>query len=144
MTSIDHDDDTGIDPAFAPWRTAHRTASVVLGVMALIHVSVTFILYDQLTPEAVWFFGTGFGLLFLAVMNFAHVGFGPCYMPTAPVVRISNWIFVLFSFLALAAVPEPQAGLIVIALVVQAIAGQRTLKRAATSHRSGATRMTQL
>ena len=127
-TQEEHHSDSDIDPAFRVWRASHRAASVVLGIIAIAHTVMTAVLYSEWTPNAVWFLGTGMGLLLLAVMNFAHVGLGPCTMPTAPVVRVANWAFFLFSIGALVAVPEPQAGVIVIALLVQAIASQKTLR----------------
>ena len=117
-----------IDPAFARWRRAHRAASFVLGALALAHAVLTVTLYDAWSPDAVWFLGTGLGLLLLAVMNLAHVGLAPCTMPTAPAVRRANWVFVLFGLGALAAVPEPQAAVIVAALLAQAVSSHRTLR----------------
>lgn len=123
-----HVDAPLIDPTFAPWRRAHRAASVVLGVLAIIHGSLTALLYGSWSADAVWFLGTGLGLLLLAAMNLAHVGLGPCTMPTAPVVRVANWVFVVFGFGAVMAVPEPQAVVIVAALVLQAVSSHRTLR----------------
>ena len=125
IASADH---SGIDPVFAPWRTAHRSASFVLVLLAIAHCLLAVTIYDAWSPDAVWFVGTGLGLLLLAGMNLAHVGLGPCTMPTAPAVRASNWVFVLFGFGALVAVPEPQAAVIVAALVAQAVASHRTLR----------------
>ena len=78
-------------------------------------------------PEAVWFLGTGLGLLLLALMNLAHVGLGPCPQPTAVAVRYVNWFFVAFGVAAVVAVPEPQAYVVLAALLGQALAGTRTL-----------------
>jgi hypothetical protein len=52
-------------------------------------------------------------------------------LPTAPAVRLSNWVYLLFGVGALAAVPEPQAVVIVVALITQAVASQRTLRNTA-------------
>jgi hypothetical protein len=105
----------------------HRSASVVVCLMALIHAAFTAYAFGRWSPGAVWFLGTGLGLLLLGVMNIAHVGCEPCRMPTAPPVRWANWIAVLFGFGAVAAVPEPQALVIACALSLQAVAGQWTL-----------------
>jgi hypothetical protein len=115
------------DPRFHAWRRVHRGASFVLGALAIVHVAVTPLRGDGWTADAVWFMGTGLGLLFLAGMNVAHVGLGPCRMPTAPAVRIANWVFAAFGVAATFAVPEPQAVVILLALVLQAIASHRTL-----------------
>ena len=117
--------------AFHTWRVIHRSATVILATLALLHSILTFVFYDQWGPDAVWFLGTGLGLLFLAVSNWAHVGLEPCRQPTAPVVRWGNFVFVLLAVGAVVAVPEPQAYLILAALVVQALAGTRTLSPSA-------------
>ena len=127
MGDVNYADEPGVDPGFVPWRIAHRSASFALAALAIVHVALTVTLYDSWSPDAVWFVGTGLGLLLLAGMNLAHVGLGPCTMPTAPAVRVANWLFVLFGFGAFLAVPEPQAGVIVAALVIQAISSHRTL-----------------
>jgi hypothetical protein len=112
---------------FRTWRIVHRAATSVLALFAILHSALTFVLYDQWAPDAVWFLGTGLGLLFLAVSNWAHVGLEPCRQPTAPVVRWANFVFVMLGIAAVIAVPEPQAYLVLAALVVQAVAGTRTL-----------------
>src|SRR5689334_24489425 len=98
---------------FRRWRWAHRVSSGIVGIVALIHCAVTFVFYDSWSPNAVWFFGAGVGLLSNSVMNLAHVGLEPCHQPTAPVVRWLNVLFLVLGLAALVAVPEPQAILIV-------------------------------
>ena len=116
---------------FQTWRLIHRTSTAVLALFALLHCGLTFFLYDQWSPDALWFLGTGLGLLLLAVSNWAHVGLEPCRLPTAPVVKWGNMLFALFAIAAVIAVPEPQAYLILASIVVQAVAGTRTLSPSA-------------
>lgn len=59
-------------------------------MVALAHSGLTAMIYDSWRPAAVWFLGTGLGLLLLAVMNWAQVGLGPCEQPTAPVVPLAG------------------------------------------------------
>jgi hypothetical protein len=106
----------------------HLVASWILAGLALVHSSLTPMLYHEWNPDAVWFLGTGLGLLFLAGSNLAHVGLEPCRQPTAPFVRWANVVFLAFGAAALIAVPEPQAAVIFVALAAQAIAGWATLK----------------
>ena len=113
---------------FSAWRRVHRAATGTLAAISILHSSLTFSLYDGWTPDSVWFLGTGLGLLYLAVVNWAHVGLGPCDLPTAVVVRWGNWIFAVFGAAAVLAVPEPQAYLILALLAVQAVAGMNTLR----------------
>jgi len=109
------------------WRRVHRTSSYLVGVIALVHMGVTFMMYGEWSPNAVWFFGTGVGLLCIAVINLAHVGLGPCHQPTAAAVRWLNWLFVVLGVAAIVAVPEPQAFVVMLGLVGQAAASHRTL-----------------
>ena len=120
-------DEAAVEVAFLRWRRLHRGASWLLAVLALIHSALTVRLGVGWSPEAVWFLGTGLGLLLLALINLAHVGLGPCPQPTAVAVRYVNWFFVAFGVAAVVAVPEPQAYLVLAALVGQALAGMRTL-----------------
>jgi hypothetical protein len=120
-------DEAAFEATFFRWRRLHRGSSWLLAVLALIHSALTFRLGVGWSPEAVWFLGTGLGLLLLALMNLAHVGLGPCPQPTAVAVRYVNWCFVAFGVAAVVAVPEPQAYLVLAALVGQALAGTRTL-----------------
>ena len=124
----DHIEQTeSFDAKFFFWRRIHRASSLVIAIVSLLHCALTFVLYSAWNPESVWFLGTGLGLLLLAITNIAHVGIQPCRQPTAPVVRIANWIYFLFGVGAVIAVPEPQAFLILAGLFAQALAGQNTL-----------------
>jgi hypothetical protein len=114
--------------SFKVRRGLHLVASVVLAGLATLHSALTPVLYDTWTQEALWFLGTGLGLLLLAVVNWAHVGLEPCRQPTAPLVRWANVVYLVFGVGALLAVPEPQAFVIVAALAVQVLAGWATLR----------------
>ena len=117
--------------SFGTWRVVHRTASAILGGFAVVHSGLTVLLYDAWSPDAVWFLGTGLGLLLLAAANWSHVGLEPCDLPTAPVIRWANYVFAGFGIGAVIAVPEPQAFVILSTLVVQAVAGTATLQPSA-------------
>lgn len=105
-------------------------SSATVSLVALAHCAVTPLMYSRLSPSAIWFLGTGLGLLLLGVLNWTHLGVEPCDVKTAPVVRWSNVVFLVFSFGAVAAVNEPQAWVVVAGLMGQAIAGWFTLRRA--------------
>lgn len=97
-------------------------------MLAVLHSVLTFLLYETWSPDSVWFLGTGLGLLFLAAANWSHVGESPCDLPTAPVIRWANVVFVFFGIGAVLALPEPQAFVILAALVIQAAASFVTLR----------------
>jgi hypothetical protein len=61
----------------------------------------------------------------------SHVGLAPCDLPTAPVVLWANIAYAVFGIGAVVAVPEPQAYVILVALIAQATAGHVTLRSAA-------------
>jgi hypothetical protein len=71
-------------------------------------------------------FGTGIGLLSIAILNLAHVRIER-RQPTAAVIRWPDCVFVGLGLAALVAVPEPQAVLIGAGLVRQAAASCVTL-----------------
>ena len=112
---------------FKTWRLIHRTASILLALMALAHAGIAFIALGAWGPSTAWFLGTGLGLLFLAVMNFAHIGCGPCDMPTAPPVKWANWVALIFAIATAAVVPQPQVIVVTILLAMMTIAGHWTL-----------------
>ncbi len=62
---------------FGTWRIVHRSAAGTIGVLGLLHTSLTFVIYQSWNPEALWFAGTGLSLLFLSAANWSHVGLGP-------------------------------------------------------------------
>ena len=77
-------------------RRLHRAASATIAALALVHTAVFTVRLDPIwSSDAVWFMGTGLGLVLLAVLNWAHVGVEPCDMPTAAVVRWANFAFAL-------------------------------------------------
>ena len=116
-----------LTPAYVFWRRFHLFASGLLAVIALIHSALTFVLYRGWSPDSVWFLGTGLGLLLLAALNWTHIGVEPCRMPTARLVHVANWLFVLFGIGAVIAVPEVQAFAVQTALIGQAVAARWTL-----------------
>lgn len=108
-------------------RIVHRLASGLLALIALTHAGLTWRFYDAWSPDAVWFLGTGLGLLLLALLNLSHIGVEPCRQPTTRLVRATNWGFAVFGVAAILAVPEPQAYAVAAALGIQAIVCRWTL-----------------
>jgi hypothetical protein len=84
-------------------------SATVCGLLGLIHTGVTFIAYRSLTPGAIWFAGTGVGMLLLAVLNLS--AWRTSY--SDPFVRYStiaaNLAMSVLGLFAVKAVPEPQA-----------------------------------
>jgi hypothetical protein len=116
-----------LPPAYPPWRRLHLLASWVVTAIGIAHCVMTAFAFRAWNDRAVWFLGAGLGVLLVGTLNLAHIGLGPCRMPTARFVRAANWGFFVFGAAALFAVPQPQAIALVVALGVQAIAGRVTL-----------------
>ena len=108
-------------------RRIHLAASGLIALIAFVHLGLAVPVYGEWSPDAVWFVGTGMGLLLIAGLNLAHIGVQPCHQPTARFVRAANWVYALFALTTLLAVPEPQAMALVFLLIVQAIVASRTL-----------------
>lgn len=102
-------------------------ASGLLLILGVLHSALTPVLYSAWSPSAVWFLGTGLGLLLLGALNVSHVGTEPCRQPTARLVRWANWLFLLYGIGAVVAVPEPQAVAVLLGLAGQAVAAHWTL-----------------
>ncbi len=115
------------DQFYARARILHIAASMGAALIALAHSLLTWYFYATWAPEAVWFLGTGLGLLLLAALNLSHIGLEPCHMPTTRLVRLANWVFLAFAIAASVAVPEPQAYLLTLLVLVQAIVSRWTL-----------------
>ena len=116
-----------LTPGYVLGRRVHLLASGLLAVIALLHSALTFVLYRGWSPESVWFLGTGLGLVLLAALNWTHIGLEPCRMPTARLVQVANWVFVLFGIGAVIAVSEVQAFVVLTVLAGQAVAARWTL-----------------
>ncbi len=112
---------------YAMARRIHLAASGLVAVIAFVHVGLAIPIYGEWSPDAVWFVGTGIGLLLIAGMNLTHIGVEPCHQPTARFVRAANWVYALFALTTLLAVPEPQAMVLAFLLIVQAIVASETL-----------------
>ena len=108
-------------------RRIHLVASGIIAAIALVHIGLAVPIYREWNPDAVWFVGTGIGLLVLAALNLAHIGIEPCHMPTARFVRVVNWLYAIFALVTLLAVPEPQAVALAFLMIVQSIVASRTL-----------------
>jgi hypothetical protein len=116
-----------LPPGYPTWRRLHLFASWAVTAIGLAHCVVTAFAFGAWTDGAVWFLGAGLGVLFVGTLNLAHIGLGPCRMPTTRFVRAVNWVFLVFGVAALLAVPEPQAIALVAALGLQAIASRVTM-----------------
>lgn len=113
--------------SYPAWRRVHLVASWTVVVFAIFHAALTPVIYDHWSPDAVWFLGTGLGLLVVGAANLTHIGIEPCRQPTAKMVRWTNYLFGAFGVAAVVAVPEPQAMVLLAGLLAQAAASHSTM-----------------
>ncbi len=105
----------------------HLVCSWAITVIALVHIGVT-ATFHQWNAGAVWFSATGLGFLLLAVLNLAARS-DRAALRVRSVVRVANVVALAFSLAAVVAIPDPQAFVLVAALVGQAVAALKVLAR---------------
>lgn len=129
----DHDDtherevDAPLPAGYPGWRRVHLLASWIVVGVGLAHSVVTAFAFRTWSPDAVWFLGAGLGVLVVGLLNVVHIGSSPCRMPSVRLVRVVNVVFFAFGVATLAAVPEPPAVVLVVALGAQLLAGRVTI-----------------
>jgi len=81
----------------------------IVGLIGLVHTLFTFMAFDHLSQRALYFAGTGLGVLVLVLFNLAawH-GTNPDRFARR-LSHVANGIMVIYGCLAIRAVPEPQA-----------------------------------
>ena len=108
----------------------HQVSSALVTLVALVHTGLTPFLYSGWSSNAVWFAGTGLALLLLGGANIAarkdHAAGA-----SREFCRAANFGFLAFAVVAVVAVPEPQAFLLLASLAGQAFAGLSVLRRPA-------------
>lgn len=96
-------------------KTIHKISSWIILMLGIGHTLVTPAFYPGFTAEALWFAGTGLGLVFLGLLNLAIIrtpspgGLVSCI--------IGNALASVYGFLIPFLVPEPQAFIAEIAFV---------------------------
>jgi hypothetical protein len=96
-------------------------ALIALGT---VHALGTRVFYDGLSPGAIWFAGTGLSLVFLGILNL--VATAAASSRAWLLCRIANLIGAAFGLLAVLAVPEPQAYLGLLLLVMLVVTSFRS------------------
>ena len=112
---------------FPMWRRLHFGASSVVALIGALHVGVAPFLYRHWAPDAVWFVGTGLGLLFIGLLNLAQLQAGPAWDHTARITRWTNYAFAIFGIAAVVAVPKAEAVALLSGLILEALASHWTL-----------------
>ena len=100
-------------------RFIHKTATLLVLAVGVIHTLATFYFFDELTEEAVWFAGAGLGGIFIAFLNlrFWH---RPLELRKRWLTDSANILFVIWLFAGAVATPQPPS--FVVALVGSSMA----------------------
>lgn len=88
-------------------KMVHKVSAYVLLALGLLHTLLTPLFYPRFSDDALWFAGTGLGLVFLALLNLAvlltptRTGLNLCLM--------ANLTGLLYGVFIVVVLPEPQA-----------------------------------
>lgn len=105
----------------------HLVSAIVVLGLALAHTGYTAVAFGSWSPGAVWFAGTGLGLLLLSALNLAARRAVPVPGPVARLAVVANAVGLLFGLGAVLAVPEPQAFVVLAGLAGLALSAPRAL-----------------
>lgn len=81
----------------------------VVGLIGVVHVTYTFEIFDELSQEALYFAGTGLGVVVLVLFNYAIWRVPSPDRLARRLTHCANAIMAIYGFFAIRAVPEPQA-----------------------------------
>jgi TRAP-type C4-dicarboxylate transport system permease small subunit len=89
-------------------KTIHTIASVLIVALGCLHIAVTFFNYHGLSYDAVWFLGTGVGIVLAGFMNIAMLRDGGKDTVIWSMALVTNLFFVLGFAAASYMMREPQ------------------------------------
>ena len=94
-------------------KTVHKVSAWVLVGLGILHTALTPLFSPGFTIDALWFAGTGLGILFLGLFNLAMLR-----MPVASTLcLIANLIGSVYGILIVIVLPVPQAFLALLAFL---------------------------
>jgi hypothetical protein len=94
-------------------------------MVGLIHIAFTRCNFDQLSADAIWFAGTGFALVLLALLNWASWGAAHPNAIVGRAVLLVDIAMVILAGIAIPAVEEIQAYVLFVTITVLAFCGWR-------------------
>jgi len=89
-------------------KTVHTIASILIVLLGCLHIAVTFFNYHGLSYDAVWFLGTGVGIVLAGFMNIAMFRDGGKDTVIWSMALVTNLFFVLGFAAASYMMREPQ------------------------------------
>lgn len=96
-------------------KTFHKISSYVLLALGVLHTALTPLLSPGFSIEALWFAGTGLGLVFLGMFNLAVL-----HSPTRFGLNLclaANLAGLVYGVLIISILPEPQAWIALLAFL---------------------------
>ena len=90
-------------------RVLLAASTALCALLGLVHLGFGFVTYRQLSPEAVWFVGTGIALLVFPALNWATFAGPSPRLPVRRLVLTLDALMVAFGVVVVRAVPAPQA-----------------------------------
>ena len=90
-------------------RVLFAASTALCALLGLVHLGFGFVTYRRLSPEAVWFAGTGIGLLLFPALNWATFAGPSPRLPVRRLVLALDALMVAFGVVIVRAVPAPQA-----------------------------------
>ena len=89
-------------------KAVHNIASILIVLLGCLHIAVTFFNYHGLSYDAVWFLGTGVGIVLAGFMNIAMLRDGGKDTVIWAMALITNLFFLLGFGAASYMMREPQ------------------------------------
>ena len=90
-------------------RILFAASTNICALLGIAHLGFGFVTYRQLSPEAVWFAGTGMALVLFAAPNWATLAVPTPRLHVRRMVLALDVLMVAFGVVVVRAVPEPQA-----------------------------------
>ena len=97
---------------------AHRLCACLLAALGAVHVGVTPLVYQRLSPGSMWFVGAGLAMMFAGFLNLV-LNFEPAPRRASRVLcHAANLLMLGLAALAVTVVREPQAYLAILLIAV--------------------------
>ncbi|MBN1888480.1 MAG: hypothetical protein JW850_10835 [Thermoflexales bacterium] len=111
-------------------RLFYRITAYALSLLGVLHTVLTPLFYDRLSPDALWFAGTGLALVFLGLLNLVAERTWQAW--AIHICIAANVVACIYGILIVIALPEIQAyvaAIIFIAIVIASILAQQNVRR---------------
>lgn len=111
-------------------RLFYKITAYSLSLLGVVHTVLTPLFYDRLSPDALWFAGTGLALAFLGLLNLVAERAWQAWAINICVA--ANVVSCIYGILIVVALPEIQAfvaAIVFIAIVIASILARQNVGR---------------